>query len=661
MGVVVGKRSDEVYRLASPAESRSSSWRLLSLEAESRRLKKRFMLRPLAFLILILLIPLLGSAQEPVDSPQFKSLFMRVELAADQPAFTALTVDSLGLNKFGSNPLRPPAHPGKPYELRRFGRRFEYRPAGAPPGPPAWSFEFSERQIRLHSSYTLKSPPPPLILNFNTFVNHATLLGLMNDDGTVRLPALLHLPDHGTFRITSGAGNRPALGYDAQRFFTWDSNLNYKEGDQAYVKVTFPPASALLPQVDYTLDVVAIYPHVPGIEHDPRFHGLRRNWLNIFQLNPRRRVLANNATSDACAFTVFIYSSMAVHTPPLAPGLTALDLIRQTLDHYLSGTRGYGMAAYDEQGNADASLDTYPSLLIAAEDYVRGSGDEVWLKKNYPALKGWATKMLARDLTGAGLLLDVSNGNSGIWDHREFPNHTSNWWDNIGFGYQDAYSNALAYHALLGMAEMARRASQPEDARFYASRAEKLLSVYFDTFYDPTTGVLAGWRSADGKRHDYYFTFVNGVAITYGLVPKDKANSIMDRLLAKMKEVGYAHFEYGLPGDLIPIRQEDFMVHNKRWGAPEKKDGSDGFQIYAHGGATGCFVYYTLQALYQLGRHEEADAILFPLLRGYEEGGFQGHGPNGMTYDWKAWDGTPHGYEGLLVDNYQALLAVLSR
>jgi hypothetical protein len=36
-----------------------------------------------------------------------------------------------------------------------------------------------------------------------------------------------------------------------------------------------------------------------------------------------------------------------------------------------------------------------------------------------------------------------------------------------------------------------------------------------------------------------------------------------------------------------------------------------------------------------------------------------GHGANGMTYDWKAWDGD--GYEGLLVDVYHALLGVLSR
>ena len=44
-----------------------------------------------------------------------------------------------------------------------------------------------------------------------------------------------------------------------------------------------------------------------------------------------------------------------------------------------------------------------------------------------------------------------------------------------------------------------------------------------------------------------------------------------------------------------------------------------------------------------------------------EKGEFQGFGPNGMTNDWKAWDGTPWGYEGFLVDNYYVLLAVLVR
>ena len=267
--------------------------------------------------------------------------------------------------------------------------------------------------------------------------------------------------------------------------------------------------------------------------------------------------------------------------------------------------------------------DSYPSLLIAASDYVRGSKDDVWLKKNYPGLKGWATKMLAMDREGTGLLEYPVSGNSGIWD-KKFSMHAANWWDDIGFGHLDAYSNALAYHALLGMADLARRANQPDDAKLYAARAEKLRSVYFDTFYNPATGVLAGWKSSDGQLHDYYFTFVNGAAITYGLIPRDKANKIMDRMLAKMKEVGYTHFEYGLPGNLIPIRRDDYLEPRQEWGGGTKEDGSDGFQIYENGGATACFAYFTLQALYQLGRHKEGRRDSVPHATSFESGGFPG-------------------------------------
>jgi hypothetical protein len=616
----------------------------------------RRMTKQLMSLISALLLAGSGVAGQPAKTPQYQSAFVRVELAPDQPAFVALSVDSLGKSKLSVNPLRPPAKADIAYELRQLGTAYEYRRSGMPPGtPPAWAFELAARQIRLRSRFVAGSPPPPLVLNFNPHLNHATLLGLINEDGSVRLPALLHLPDLGTLRITSSVGQKLALGYDA---------LRYVEPEQAndYVRVTFPAASAAMPQVDYNLEVVAIHPGSPELARDARFDGFRRNWLNIFQLNPRLRVLANHAASDPCAFTVFEYSSVAVRTPPLAPGLTALDLIHQTLGRYLSGMKAYGMAGYIQNDPTTRFdyLDTYPSLLIAAADYVRGSKDSAWLKQNYEGLKDWATKMLAMDVNGDGLLEYPASGDSGSWPE-QIAVRPANWWDTIGFGHQDAYSNALAYHALIELAELARQASHPEDVQLYSSRADKIRSAYFGTFYNPETGVLAGWRSADGKLHDYYFTFVSGVAITYGLVPPDKANPIMDRLLAKMHEMGYMHFEYGLPGNLIPITRADSVTKEKRWGGPEKEDGSDGFQIYENGGATASYVYFTLKALYKLGRGKEADEILFPLLAGFEQGGFQGVGPNGLTYDWKAWDGTPHGYEGLLVDGYQALLAVLAR
>ena len=176
------------------------------------------------------------------------------------------------------------------------------------------------------------------------------------------------------------------------------------------------------------------------------------------------------------------------------------------------------------------------------------------------------------------------------------------------------------------MAALAKQLGKTDDAARYRAAADKLRAAYFKTFYNPATGVLAGWKSADGKLHDYYFLFVNGIAIHYGLVPKDKANAIMDRLLAKMKEVGYTRFDLGLPGNLIPVARKDYVDLNPRWGGGSKEDNSDGFQIYENGGATACYAYFTLAALYDLGRREEADRILFPMLDSFEKGSFEGVG-----------------------------------
>jgi hypothetical protein len=62
---------------------------------------------------------------------------------------------------------------------------------------------------------------------------------------------------------------------------------------------------------------------------------------------------------------------MAAKLPPLAPGLTAMDLVRQTLERYIGGMAGYGMTAYLLPPRIKWEfLDVYPSLVMAAADYV---------------------------------------------------------------------------------------------------------------------------------------------------------------------------------------------------------------------------------------------------------------------------------------------------
>jgi len=579
-----------------------------------------------------------------------KTDYIDANISLDYPGFAGLSLDSLGKEDFPMVVVQPPAKPWHPTEAIQVGSRVEYRRPGADSSePPRWAIELGTDEITLESHWSADDPPEPLVFAARNNVCRVTMLGLMETNGTVNLPAVLYFPGQGAFQISNVSGGIKSVDYETPLPSDYP-----KRRRPNTVQITFPGATKENPTVTYCWKVAAIHPPISGIDSDPRFDAFRRDWLNILQLSPQWQALANNAASTTCAFCYYEYADIAAQTPPLASGLSALDMVRQTLDRIIAGGSAYGMQS------SNYASDTLPSMLIAAEDYVQGTKDTDWLAQNYDELKSWTDKMLATDTGGDGLIKYYLSGDSGSWPEKA-KYHPSNWWDTIGFGHEDAYANALAYHALLGMEQLAQQTGHSDDQARYHAAADKLKAAYFKTFYDPATGVLAGWRSADGQLHDYYFLWVNGIAIHYGLVPRDKANDIMNRLLAKMRDVGYTNFSLGLPGNLIPVARKDYVDLRLRVGGGVKADNSDGFQIYENGGATACFAYFTLVALYDLGRVQDGDQILFPILASIADGGFEGFSDNGRSKDWKAWDGMGHGYEGFLSDNYYVLLVVLDR
>jgi hypothetical protein len=578
----------------------------------------------------------------------FGSDHMGVELLPSAPEFLSLNIDGLGKGRRGANILSVNRNDGG-YQASAStsgqALRVEYRSAMAGKATPAsWTFEFSTEKITLTTEWSADFEPAPLVFHFDLNQVHSTVLGLFQQEGLLSVPALLHFPGQGSMRLTSSVA-----GVD----LTYTSDRR-----ESTATLSLPGADFTHQRIVYTLEVTAIHPDVPGIAGDARFDAFRRNWLNALQLNPSLQALANNTASDSCAFCYYEFADIAALTPALAPGLTALDVVRQTLDRLLAGGLAYGLPAVPD--HPTAASDTWPSTIIAAANCVRAGRSDAWLAANYEGIRGWAESMLATDSSGDGLIKNSVSGNSGIWSDGAPKIRPSNWWDTIGFGYEDAYANVLAYRALGDIAMLARKAGKPADATRYQAAADKLRAHYYDRFFDSATGVLAGWRSADGELHDYYFLFVNGIAIHYGLVAKPQADTIMDKLLAKMREVGYDKFNMGLPGNLVSVALKDCVDKrgNGRFGCGVRPDNSDGFERYENGGATGAFAFFTLAALYDLGRKAEADKILFAMLGGYDQCGFEKRGASGMSNDWRQWDGTPWGYEGLLTDDYYALLAV---
>jgi len=592
---------------------------------------------------------------EEKDGLRLKSPYLNVEFSTTHPALLFLGVDSLGGNQIDRNVMEDDVPSASTYKVQHdvndSGIQVDY--AQGELTDPSWTFKASAQGITFISQWNKEGKPPePLLFTFATRYCYSTVLGTFSKKGEIDMPAVLHFPGFGTMRLTVTGIEKSTIGYGS----------GISGPFHGWIKVKLPAATQENPRIEYHWDVTTIYPDVPWAKDDPRYDGFRRNWLNIFQLNPNRRLLANNTNSDTCGFCFYEYGDIAKATPPLADGLYALDMVRQSLEGVLSGTKTYGMPGYGDF--PEETSDTFPSFLIAAYDYVDGRSDKAWLEKNYDGIKKWADKMLATDHDGNGLIEYVATGNSGSWPEGSPKVRPSNWWDTIGFGHEDAYANALAYRALQNMQQMALLLDKAEDAAVYEAAAKKLHDSYFSTFYNPKTGILAGWHSKDGELHDYYFLFVNGIAILYGLVPDDKAGPIMDTLWEKMKGVGYTNFSLGLPGNLVSVARKDYAHKEPRYGGGHLEDNADGFQIYENGGATACYAYFTLAAFDRIGQHDRADQILFPILKAFDKREFEGGNndlKNWKTNDWRKWDGSPQGYEGFLTDNYYALLAVPER
>ncbi|MCX6895401.1 MAG: hypothetical protein NTZ16_07900 [Verrucomicrobia bacterium] len=361
------------------------------------------------FAVIATLLPL-AFATLSAAAPDFQSRHLAIGLAAERPAFNWFAVDSLGQGKLAQNPVLAETSAAAP------GLTLEGRFTYTQNGQPVWRVACEKQKMTLRADYVAGQEPPPFTLTFNQKLNHATLLGLMSPgERRMALPCVLHLPDMGSVRITCNVPGAK-LDYDARR-----------RTKPAFVRIAFPAATASQPHIEYHFEVVAIYPQLPGIENDPLYDGFRRDFLNLFQVNPRFQGLANNAASDPVAFSIFTYSELAPHVPPLAKNLTCLDLVRMTLDRYLAGEKGYGQVGYGPSNGLDVagwgtpwtSSDTLPSFLIAAGNYVEGARDTKWARDNYAQLAAWAREMMAADKDDNGLIEYPGTGNYGDRPTRE--------------------------------------------------------------------------------------------------------------------------------------------------------------------------------------------------------------------------------------------------
>lgn len=393
------------------------------------------------------------------------------------------------------------------------------------------------------------------------------------------------------------------------------------------------------------------------VNKDPRLKRLVKYSLNMVQWRPDTQVLGNSIMSVDCGLAILFYAQEALFAPHLKDGISAMALVGRSVERYFQGAPGYMMPDRNVCSPDWRSSRETPSYLVISAWYViRTIGGVEQLRKWLKPLECLANHIEA-DFGSDGLVYypnPILGGERG-----------SMWFDTYNIKGADAYSNASDYRAFLCMADLEALLSRSRMAKRYQEDANRIENAYFKSFYNPKTGVLAGWRTKDGKLHDYMFPWVNGFAICQGLVPQEKAKPILQVLLDKMESIGFHSYQLGLPTNLIPLSPADYIPNLS--GSPKQEDGMDTWQIYMNGGATPAYEYYFIQALYRTGQYKTAERLLWALMKSYEKGTFncgiqlrgqKQRNPVGSAF--YEWNGSRGRGEGYLPEDWDGLEALFT-
>jgi hypothetical protein len=621
--------------------------------------------------ILVAAFVVFGTANSLADSPR-----VRMESRPGRPEVHVLSWDTEGGRRAETNLLRS----GQPLGLRvkmggqwKPGTDFPARPEPAASASTAHRLSLTPTASLLWSSkaaadsltmtFSLQGPGAgrveavELLFPFDPGVTPVTVLpSHWADDGSLRLPAVISAPDFGQMLLADGAHRRLKVrleGSRAKKTVDFVVELPALRAGEACVlsltPVRLPPPKGL---IDRAL-----------------WEKVRRGWFGALQPSAQwgeqnrpfsapAGILANNVISDPASCSLWFYADQALWTPQITPDVSVAALVRRSLDWWLDQrTRPTGeVVCYWDYGNF---LDANAGPLIAAWDYVEATGDRGWLARRIERLELVAEFLAKRDIDGDGMVEATQSGNRGTLKE---PNRSCAWFDGVNCGHKDGYTNALIYRAWRCLAELEGRLDRREKQARYRGLADRLKAAYTKTLYNPATGWLAWWKSADGELHDYATPIVNGLAIEYGLVEPAQGRQILARLWAKIDQVGFHRFDLGIPPMLVPVRRSDYLQPDGL-GIPQREDGTDTFGHYQNGGITAGQVLHFLAAHYVVGQPEKADRVLWAMLGRQAEGKFQnGVRDVGMQgIDWTDWNGRATGYEGYLADSYRFLQAVLLR
>jgi hypothetical protein len=616
---------------------------------------------------------------EEIERPRSafgKDPIFHVETDASHPAVTFLSWDTEGGRRAGTNLLRR----NSPLTLRvcvggkwsaagdlqtrkvdNEERATSYTIIHSPGIEIRWTIHSTSRHLTMtvtgRGDALRNVEAVEMHFPFDPMVTPTTILPQSwSEEGNAQLPAVISSPDFGQMLLEDKS--HPSL----------KARLEGNREEHTVDLVLELPAAGT--GATYTLTLTPVHlPPPQGMMDKPIWQQVRRGWFNTWQPSSRwgdqsrpfsapEGILSNNVVSDPVSFALPFYADQAFWTPEIAPGISIMDQVRRSIDWWLdhrTDPSGEVIGYWDYRHFLDAN----PGILISAWDYVEATGDRAWLLKRISQLESLSAFVEQRDVDHDGFVEATQSGNLNTLIQ---PARSCCWWDALNCGHKDGYTNAFIYRAWRCLADLEGQLGRAQQQARYTELADRLKDVYFKTLYNPATGWLAWWKSADGQLHDYATPIVNGLAIEYGLVEPGEGRKILERLWKKMEDVKFTRLDLGLPCTLMPVLRGDYLQPSGL-GMPRREDGTDTFQNYMNGGISAGHTLHFIMAHHIVGEAEKGDKILRAMFGRQATDGFQNGVQNAADkgIDWTTWIGEPNGYEGYLADVFMFLQAAILR
>ncbi len=479
----------------------------------------------------------------------------------------------------------------------------------------------------------------------DTTVTPSTLLGEVVEEGEtghVRPTATWHFPGHGSL-VISAAGD-VLLRSDSVR--PLDTNtLEIKLAETLLADGTYGiPAGEVSGSVRFevrTPRLATVASRAPGVVR----RAVDRHVTTALAFRADTATFSNNGASMHCAGSLNPLSDVVAAAPNAVDGVDPVGFLEGSIGRWLTGAPGYGSG---NTSRGDFVIED--EYLMLGADALYGLGrllaltDRDWFEANEARITRAIERMRRRDLDRDGLI--ESGLRQGISGEHQW---STTWADVVSMGWKDGWSNAVLYGALRHLALGLRRFDRTAAAADLDGWADQLRTSYAVTFLVPGTAWPIGWRSPDGTPHDYCHPMLIGDAVANGLLDPAPARAAMEALWDELVVVGYHDLANGIPINLHPIGEED--LGGVVFGLP--------IGGYLQGGATHHRTGGFLRALYAVGMTAEGDQALEALASTTADD--SAFGGIGSGLDWRLWDGTPSGYEGLLAEGFGFLAVAIER